>query len=53
MVYGKNIYKSGSLKSYIADQYSVEHLVIDARKPVFGVGEEVRLNPACSATETS
>ena len=29
------------------------HLSLITRKPVFGVFDQVRLNPACSATETS
>ena len=29
------------------------NLMLDARKPVFGVCDHIRLNPDCSATETS
>ena len=34
-------------------KYFIQTLSLVTRKPVFGVCDQVRLEPACSATETS
>ena len=59
---GQKLYNSGQwchrIVSVIPHDHSREtmtkkYLSLVTRKPVFGVSDQVRLKPACSATETS
>ena len=33
--------------------FTKDHISLVTRKPIFGVSDQLRLKPACSATETS
>ena len=42
-----------NVSSYPEGTHKLDNFVLNARKPVFGVSDQERLKPACSATESS